>query len=132
MAGAVAPQVAAADAVLFAAPEYNYSLSAPLKNALDWASRPAPGATTGAWDGKPAAVMGAGGGQGASRAQYHLRQVGVYVNLLLLNKPEVQIQAFAPGTCDLATGELVDPKARERVAALVAALVAWTHRLAPR
>ena len=74
--------------MLFAAPEYNYSVSGALKNALDWCSR-----TPNAWEGKPAAVMGAGGGLGASRAQYHLRQIGVYLNLLFLNKPEVQIQA---------------------------------------
>jgi chromate reductase len=80
--------VAAADAVLFAAPEYNYSVSGALKNAVDWASR-----SPNAWDGKPCAVMGAGGGQGASRAQYHLRQIGVYLNLHFVNKPEVQIQA---------------------------------------
>jgi hypothetical protein len=41
-------------------------------------------------------------------------------------------QAFAPGMCDLATGELLDAGARERVAALVAALADFTRRLAPR
>eukprot|EP00250_Pteridium_aquilinum_P008084 c17657_g1_i2 orf=44-556(+) len=77
-----------ADAVIFASPEYNYSVSAVLKNALDWASRP-----PNVWADKPAAVMSAAGGSGGSRAQYHLRQTGVFLDLHFLNKPEVFINA---------------------------------------
>ena len=62
-----------ADAILFATPEYNYSIPGVLKNAIDWASRPA---GDNAWDGKPCAIMGASTGMiGTARAQYHLRQV---------------------------------------------------------
>jgi len=64
--------VRAADAILFATPEYNYSISGVLKNAIDWASRPSGDS---AWDGKPVAVMGASSGLlGTARAQSHLRQ----------------------------------------------------------
>lgn len=59
-------QILAADAILFATPEYNYSLPGGLKNAIDWASRPY---GESAWLGKPAAVMGASAGRlGSARA----------------------------------------------------------------
>src|SRR5690606_28929447 len=62
-----------ADAVVLVTPEYNYSISGVLKNAIDWASRPYGDS---AWDGKPAAIMGASGGAIATaRAQYDLRKM---------------------------------------------------------
>lgn len=85
-------QVKSADAFLLACPEYNYSVAPALKNALDWVSREA-GAL---FAGKPAAILGAGGGMGTARAQYHLRQTCVYLDLRVLNKPEVFAQAFSP------------------------------------
>jgi len=82
-------RILAADAILFATPEYNYSLSGVLKNAIDWASRPY-GAS--AWLGKPAALMGASvGSLGTARAQYHLRQILVTLNMPVVNQPEVMI-----------------------------------------
>lgn len=75
-----------ADALLFGCTEYNYSMAPALKNALDWASREPENRLLA---GKPAAIMGAGGGMGTARAQYHLRQVCVYLDLRPLNKPEV-------------------------------------------
>src|SRR6184192_2933923 len=78
-----------ADAILFVTPEYNYSVSGVLKNAIDWASRPYGDS---AWDGKPAGIMGASGGAVATaRAQYHLRQILVYLNMPALPQPEVLI-----------------------------------------
>lgn len=117
-------KVLAADAVLFACPEYNFSMAAPLKNAIDWGSR-APNV----WEDKPAAVMGAGGWQGTSRAQYHLRQSAVFVDMHFLNRPEVQVNAFAPGNCDATTGHLLDPSLQAKVKELVEALARWTARL---
>jgi len=98
-------QFSKADALLFGCPEYNYSIAPALKNALDWASRE-PDNTLLA--GKAAAIMGAGGGMGTSRAQYHLRQVGVFLDLHFVNKPEVFANAFSPSFD--ANGQLVDEK----------------------
>ncbi len=115
--------IAAADALLIAAPEYNYSFSGVLKNALDWASRPPQPPL----NDKPLAIIGAGAGVGASRAQLHLRQVAVYTNMHPLNKPEVQI-ARAWEKFD-SEGRLTDPADREQLRALVEALAVWTRRL---
>lgn len=128
-AGPVAPairlraQIAAADAVLFATPEYNYSVPGGLKNAIDWVSRGKPQP----FDGKPAAIMGASmGALGTARAQYHLRQVGVYLNLQFVNRPEVMVGA-AHTKFD-ASGRLTDETARALIGQLLVALVAGTRR----
>jgi len=117
-------QIETADALLLACPEYNYSMAPALKNALDWASREADNRLLA---GKPAAILGAGGGMGTSRAQYHLRQICVFLNLHLLNKPEVFVNAFA-GTFD-ESGNLIDEKIQQLVVAQLAALQSWTERL---
>src|SRR5215469_12273977 len=79
-------QIAAADALLFVTPEYNYSMSGVLKNAIDWASRP----PDQPFAGKPVAIMGAAAGMaGSARAQYDLRRSCVFLDMHPLNKPEV-------------------------------------------
>lgn len=117
-------QMGAADALVLACPEYNYSIAPALKNALDWASREPNNALLA---GKPAAILGAGGGMGTSRAQYHLRQVCVFLDLHPLNKPEVFANAFV-GAFD-ADGNLTDAKLIQQVAAQMHALAAWTRQL---
>jgi chromate reductase, NAD(P)H dehydrogenase (quinone) len=118
-------KIRAADAVLFATPEYNYSFSGVLKNAIDWASRPY---GESAWNGKPTAIMGASTGSlGSARAQYHLRQVLVTLNMYTLNRPEVMI-ARASEKFDN-QGSLTDEKTKEKIADLVRALVVWTRQL---
>ncbi|AIF85125.1 putative flavoprotein [Candidatus Nitrososphaera evergladensis SR1] len=118
-------KVRSADAVLFVTPEYNYSVSGVLKNAIDWGSRPHGDS---AWEGKPAAIMGASVGMlGTARAQYHLRQMFVFLNMYALNRPEVMI-ANAARKFD-AQGNLVDDETRERIRELMSALVSWTARL---
>ena len=113
-------KIRAADAILIADPEYNYSMSGVLKNAIDWASRPY---GDNAWDGKRVAMMGATiGTLGTARAQYHLRQVFVTLNMYPLNKPEVMIPA-AQDKFD-ANGKLTDASVRKRVADLLTALIA--------
>ena len=120
----VLAQVAAADALVLACPEYNYSLAPALKNILDWASREPDNALLA---GKPVAILGAGGGMGTSRAQYHLRQVCVYLDLHPLNKPEVFANAFAGSFDD--NGDLRDERLHGLVAEQMQALAAWTLRL---
>lgn len=118
----LAARVAAADALLFACPDYNFSISSPLKNALDWVSRE-PG--NAAFNDKPAAIMSAGGRMGSSRAQYHLRQVCVYLNLHVLSKPEVFVHS---GGFD-AEGNLVEENARDLIAEQMRAFSQWMRRL---
>jgi chromate reductase, NAD(P)H dehydrogenase (quinone) len=118
-------RIRAADAILFSTAEYNYSISGVLKNAIDWASRPYGDS---AWNGKPVAVMGAAGGVlGSARAQYHLRQVFVFLNMLPINQPEVLIAA-APTKFD-AEGNLTDETARKLIGQLLENLAVWTRRL---
>lgn len=117
-------RIARADAVLFVTPEYNGSVSGVLKNAIDWASRP----PEQPFDGKPLAIMGASpGALGTARAQYHLRQMFVFLNALPLNRPEVMIAGANQRFDD--QGRLTDEKTREFIAALLVALKDWTERL---
>jgi chromate reductase, NAD(P)H dehydrogenase (quinone) len=116
-----------ADAVLIVTPEYNYSVPGVLKNAIDWASRPYGDS---AWSGKPAAIMGASVGTiGTARAQYHLRQMFVFLNMFPINQPEVMI-GNAASRFD-AQGNLIDEATKGFVRQLLENLVAWTRRLAP-
>ena len=117
-------QAAECEAVLFVSPESNNSVPAPLKNALDWASRsPNP-----PFADKPAAILGVSAGKiGTVRAQDHLRQVCVFLDLHVLNRPEVMV-ADARGKFE--DGRLVDEDTRRRIAELLAALERWTRRLA--
>lgn len=116
-----------ADAILFVTPEYNYSIPGALKNAIDWASRPYGDS---AWNGKPTAIMGASiGALGTARAQYHLRQILVFLNMFPLNQPEVMI-GNAAARFDQ-EGNLTDEKTQEFIRQLLQNLVAWTQRLNP-
>lgn len=116
-------RIRAADAILIATPEYNYSVPGVLKNAIDWASRPYGDS---AWEGKPVAVMGASiGSLGTGRAQYHLRQSFVFLDMYPLNRPEVMI-ANAASRFDQ-QGNLTDNDTRDRIHQLLEALVEWTR-----
>jgi chromate reductase len=118
-------KIRAADAVLIATPEYNYSMPGVLKNALDTASRPY---GDNALDGKPVAIMGASPGMlGTARAQYHLRQSCVFLNMYPLNRPEVMVP-FAQDKIDK-EGKVTDQKTREKLRELLESLVAWTNKL---
>lgn len=117
-------QLAQADALLLACPEYNYSMAPALKNALDWASREPDNHLL---SGKAVALLGAGGGMGTSRAQYHLRQVCVYLNLHPLNQPEVFANAFS-GSFDT-DGNLTDERLQGLVVKQLGALQKWALQL---
>ncbi len=81
--------IAVADGVVFAVPEYNYSIPGGLKNALDWVSRPPPKSPL---RGKPCALVGAASGMsGTIRAQTHLRQMLVFSDSPCMNQPEILI-----------------------------------------
>ena len=118
-------QIRNADAILFVTPEYNYSVPGVLKNAIDWASRPYGDS---AWQGKPVAVMGASVGQlGSARAQYHLRQSFVFLDMRAVNQPEVMI-AHAHKHFD-EQGNLTDETAKKLIGQLLVELVKLTQQL---
>jgi len=118
-------RIRAADAILIATPEYNYSIPGVLKNAIDCASRPYGDS---AWADKPVAIMGASVGMaGTARAQYHLRQCFVFLKMHPVNQPEVMISR-ASERFD-SSGRLSDETSRKLIGELLAELVAWTKRL---
>jgi len=118
-------KIKAADAILLVTPEYNYSIPGVLKNSIDWASRPF---GDNSWENKPVAIMSASIGMlGGARAQYHLRQTFVSLNMHPLNRPEVMIP-FAQEKFD-ENGNLIDEKTKEKIKELLAALVAWTKKI---
>lgn len=114
-----------ADAILFVTPEYNYSIPGVLKNAIDWASRPY---GDNAFDGKPAAIMGASiGAIATARAQYHLRQMMVFLNMFPVNQPEVMIGSASEKFDD--EGNLTDETTKDFIRQLLQNLVHWTRRI---
>jgi len=118
-------KIKAADAILISTPEYNYSVHGVLKNAIDWASRPY---GDNAFEDKPVAVMSASGGMlGGARAQYHLRQTFIFLDMHPLNRPEVIVPYASEKIDD--KGRVVDEKTREKISELLINLVAWTKKL---
>jgi len=115
-------QIKAADALLFSCPEYNYSMSGVLKNAIDWASRP----PDQPFAGKPAAIIGAAAGMaGSARAQGDLRRSMVFLDMHPVNKPEVLIgQAQTKFDAD---GRLTDEVGRNLIRDLMANLANWAR-----
>lgn len=118
-------RIRSADAILLVTPEYNYSVPGVLKNAIDAASRPYGDS---AWNGKPVAVMGATvGTHGTGRAQYHLRQIFVFLNMYPVNQPEVMLSS-AHKHFDQ-NGTLIDDTAKKLIGQLLEELVNWTRKL---
>jgi chromate reductase, NAD(P)H dehydrogenase (quinone) len=113
------------DALLIATPEYNYSVPGVLKNAIDYASRPY---GDNPFDDKPVAIMSASVGMlGGARAQYHLRQMFVFLNMHPINAPEV-IVTSASNKFD-AEGNLLDENTKKFLTQLLQNLSNWTRRL---
>ena len=118
-------KIKAVDAILIVTPEYNYSVPGVLKNAIDWGSRPF---GDNSFEGKPVAIMSASTGMlGGARAQYHLRQSLIFLNMYAVNKPEVFV-TFAPQKFD-DKGNLSDQKTKELIKELLNNLISWTRRL---
>jgi len=112
-------KILTADAILFATPEYNYSLPGGLKNAIDWASRPY---GQSAWQGKTTAIMGVSiGNFGTARAQYELRKILVALDVPVVVQPEVMIGNAAERFDQ--NGQLTDERSRQLIAKLLATLV---------
>ncbi|ANB17017.1 NADPH-dependent FMN reductase [Dokdonella koreensis] len=118
-------QIRAADALLIATPEYNYAIPGLLKNALDWASRPA---GQSALAGKAMAVIGASTGVlGTARAQMQLRQLALGLDVQVANRPEVLL-GHAASKFD-AQGRLTDETARTLLGNLLLTLQSLALRL---
>jgi chromate reductase len=118
-------QIRKADAIVFSTPEYNYSIPGVLKNAIDWVSRPPKESP---FFEKPFAILSASTGMlGGARAQYHLRQSSVFLNMHPLNRPEI-IVSNAPEKFD-AEGNFTDQAGKELIKKQMAALSEWTIRL---
>ncbi|MGA2822690.1 MAG: NADPH-dependent FMN reductase [Bacteroidales bacterium] len=112
--------IKAADAVIFVTPEYNYSIPGVLKNAIDIISR----SPKKPFDMKPVGIMGASPGLlGTVRAQYHLRQMMVFLNAYVMNKPEIMI-AQANTKFD-EKGDLKDKKTKEFISQFILSLAAF-------
>ena len=114
-----------ADAVLFAAPEHNYTITAVMKNAIEWGNRPS---NDNSWDNKPAAIMSASSGpRGGVRAQLHLRQILVDLNMFPINRPLLLV-ANEDDKFDEKM-RLTDPQVRETLRNMLVRLEEWTRRL---
>jgi chromate reductase, NAD(P)H dehydrogenase (quinone) len=113
----ISDKISSADGLLIATPEYNYSIPGILKNAIDWISK----MPTQPFNEKPTAIMGASPGMlGTVRAQTHLRQISLALNLNIVNKPEVYVN-IANEKFD-SDGKLIYEKTREIIKKLLSAL----------
>lgn len=120
-------QLAQADGVLIASPEHNFSMTAALKNAIDWTSRLKPQP----WKDKPVVLLSVTAGPvGGARNQYEVRKVLGALEALVMPRPEVFI-GLADGKFD-AQGQLVDAAARQALATQMQALAPWVRRMSLR
>ena len=116
--------VGGADAMLIVTPEYNYGVPGVLKNAIDWASRPAGKSPL---NRKPAALMGCSPGLGGTiRAQHALRQTFVFTETHVMSQPEIKIPSAAP-LFD-ASAKLTDENTRQHVKKFLEAFAVWIGR----
>ncbi|XP_011086154.1 NADPH:quinone oxidoreductase-like [Sesamum indicum] len=113
------------DGILFASPEYNYSFTAPLKNAIDWASMEADTLKD-----KTAAIVSTGWEIGGARSQYQLRQVGIRPDIYFINKPELFI-TVGSGSIFEDNGTLKDKDIERKYKELLISLKDFTIRLRP-
>ena len=116
--------ISSADALLISTPEYNYGIPGVLKNAIDWASRPAGKSVL---NRKPAAIMGCSPGLGGTiRSQHALRQCFVFTETYAMLQPEIKIPSAAP-LFD-ATGKLTDENTRQYIKKFLEAFAIWISR----
>jgi chromate reductase, NAD(P)H dehydrogenase (quinone) len=116
--------IGGADALLISTPEYNYGVPGVLKNAIDWASRPAGKSPL---NRKPAAIMGCSPGLGGTiRAQHALRQSFVFTDTYAMLQPEIKIPSAAP-LFD-ASSKLTDENTRQYLKKFLEAFASWVRR----
>jgi chromate reductase len=114
-----------ADAILFATPEHNYSITAVLKNAIEWGNRPPRDSS---WSGKPAAIISASTSlRGGVRAQLHLRQIMIDLNMYPINRP-LLLAANAKDKFDEDL-KLTDEETVQTLRDVLSSLVEWTRKL---
>lgn len=117
-----------ADGIFMVAPEQNFSISAALKNAIEWGSRPE---GKNSFNDKPAALITVSTGmRGGARAEGHLRQICVDINLHTMSKPRVYVDNADKKIDE--EGKLTDETMRERIGAFMAAFTDWIKRLSKK
>jgi len=120
-------EVGLLDAVIFVTPEYNRSLPAVLKNALDVASRPY-GANM--WSGKPGAVVSVSPGNlGGFGANHHLRQVATFLNIYMMQQPEAYISGIAAAVDD---ATVVDENVQGFLRQIAESFLDWANQFAAK
>lgn len=120
--------------LLFASPEYNWSVTGVLKNALDWGSRADIGSrdrTSAPLWGKPCAVMAAGGRYGGVRGLVHFRQIAASIAMEVMQKPDVAI-IMVPNNPFDAEGNLTDDNSHAFIQQLVHNLADWVRLIQAR
>jgi len=122
---AIAGQIRQADGVVIVTPEYNYSVPGGLKNAIDWLSRLPDQPLAG----KPVLIQTSSmGAIGGARCQYHLRQILVFLDAMVMNKPEFMGGAIQ-NKVDTQTGEVVDQSTREHLTGQLTAFAESIRRV---
>jgi chromate reductase len=118
-------KIRSADAILIATPEHNYSITAVLKNAIEWGNRP-PRDTS--WSGKPAAVISASTSfRGGVRAQLHLRQIMIDLDMFPINRPLLMVANAKDKFNE--NLHLTDEESLQTLRGVLSSLVEWTHKL---
>jgi chromate reductase, NAD(P)H dehydrogenase (quinone) len=113
------------DAILFAKPEHNYTVTAVLKNAIEWGNRPA---GDNSWNGKPAAMVSASSGpRGGARSQLHLRHILVDLNMYAINQPQLLLARAQDSFDDDLKPK--DPQTRETLKTILQTLASWTKKI---
>ncbi len=122
---AIAEQIRAADGVVIVTPEYNYSVPGGLKNAIDWLSR----LPNQPLAGKPVLIQTSSmGAIGGARCQYHLRQILVFLDAMVMNKPEF-MGGVIQNKVDTQTGEVVDQSTLDHLSGQLAAFGDYIQRV---
>jgi len=118
-------KIRGADAILLATPEHNYSITAVLKNAIEWGNRPPRDAS---WSGKPAAIISASTSlRGGVRAQLHLRQIMIDLNMYPINRPLLLVANAKDKFNE--NLQLTDEETLQTLRDVLSSLVEWTHKL---